>query len=143
MPDKRPVTYPTSFVTANAVGYADSLGNLSLVASDAPLPVMQTRAAPPAALAGQTTTTTLVGPFTPLRDSPIHLQLSGVWVGTVSVQRSTDGGVTRQALTAAGQTWARFNGNANEVVWQEGEAGATIYLDIAMTSGTLTYRVSQ
>lgn len=143
MPDKRPVTYPTSFVTSTAVGYADSLGNLSLVASDAPLPVMQTRATAPAPLTGVTAATGVVGPFAPLRDAPIHLQLSGTWVGTVSVQRSTDGGLTRQALTAAGQTWARFNGNANEVVWQEGEAGAAIYLDITMTSGTLTYRVSQ
>lgn len=143
MPDKRPITYPTSFVTSTAVGYADPLGNLSLVASDTPLPVMQTRPVSPAALSGQTTTSTLVGPFTPLRDAPIHLQLSGIWAGTVSVQRSTDGGTTRQALTAAGQTWARFNGNANEVVWQEAEAGATIYLDVTMTSGTLAYRVSQ
>ena len=29
------------------------------------------------------------------------------------------------------------------VVWQEGEAGATLYLDIALTSGSVSYRVSQ
>jgi hypothetical protein len=39
--------------------------------------------------------------------------------------------------------WASFTGNANEVVWQEGEQGASFYLNIAVTSGTVSYRLSQ
>jgi hypothetical protein len=39
--------------------------------------------------------------------------------------------------------WARFTANCNEVAWQEVEEGATLYLDIALTSGSVIYRVSQ
>ena len=144
MPNKPPISFPSSYVAPTAMGFADSVGALSLVAGDTPLPVAQTRpAATPAPLQGQTATSIVAGPFVPLRDVSVHLQLAGAWTGTVTVQRSADGGTTRQALTAGGLPWARFTGNANEVVWQEGEAGASLYLDIALTSGTLTYRVSQ
>ncbi|MEO0031015.1 MAG: hypothetical protein RIS94_773 [Pseudomonadota bacterium] len=143
MPDSRPISYPAGYVTSTAVGFADPVGNLSLVSAASALPVVQTRSAAPAALAGQTSGSLLAGPFAPLRDVPIHLQLSGTWVGTVTVVRSADGGATRQSLTVGGQPWGKYTANANEVVWQEGEVGATFYLDIALTSGSVAYRVSQ
>lgn len=144
MPVKTPITQPANYVTPTAIGFADTVGDLALVNAAAPLPVAQMRSGTtPAPLAGQASGTALVGPFAPLRDTPVHLQLSGTWAGQVAMVRSSDGGATRQGLTAGGQAWARFTGNANEVVWQDGEAGATLYLDIALTSGTVTYRVSQ
>ncbi len=73
----------------------------------------------------------------------MHLQLSGNWQGTVSLQRSTDSGATRQGLTVGGTPWASFSGNANEPVWQETEADTSFWLAITLTSGTLSYRLSQ
>ena len=143
MPEKRPILYPTGFVTSTAIGFADNTGNLSFVTTDSPLPVLTARAGNPATLAGQATATALIGPFLPLRGEPIHLQLSGTWTGTVTLQRSTDGGATRQALTLGGQAWARFTTNVNEPVWEEGEAGATFYLDVVLASGAVNYLVSQ
>lgn len=143
MPIKRPIATPTSYVTTTAIGYADAAGDIAYVAADAPLPVTQARGTAPAPLQAQTSASTLAGPFTPLRDAPIHLQLTGTWTGTVTVQRSIDGGTTRTPLTVGGLPWARFSGNASEVIWEEGEVGATFYLDIVLTSGTLGYRVSQ
>lgn len=141
MLDKPLIKHPARFVTSTAVGFADEAGNLSVVSTDAPLPVAAARAAPPPPLQGSASA--LVGPYVPLPDAPIHLQLAGTWAGTVTLTRSVDNGTTRQPLTIGGQVWARFTGNANEVVWQEGEAAATFYLDVALTSGTIAYRVSQ
>lgn len=137
------ISYPAGYVTSTAVGFADASGGLTPVGAAAPLPVAQTRAVAPAPLQGQASGAAVAGPFVPLRDAPVHLQLSGSWTGTVTVQRSTDGGTTRQALTAGGQPWARFTANANEIVWQEGEDGASLFLDVALATGTVTYRVSQ
>lgn len=143
MLEKPQINHPANFVTSTAVGFADPNGNLSLVSGNTPLPVIQGRPAPPPALSGETRQSILAGPFAPLRDSPIHLSLTGIWTGNVTLLRSADGGLTRLPLTVGGQPWARFTGNANEVVWQEAEAGATFYLDIVLASGTLTYRVAQ
>lgn len=143
MLDKPLINHPARFVTSTAVGFADGSGNLSVVSTDAPLPVAATRAAPPPPLQGSASASTLIGPYAPLADAPIHLQLSGTWTGTVTLTRSVDSGTTRQPLTIGGQVWARFTANANEAVWQEGEVAATFYLDIAVTSGTVAYRVSQ
>ena len=74
---------------------------------------------------------------------PVVLQLSGAWTGTVTVQRSVDGGATRAPLTAGGQEWGVFTANACEPIWIEQEAAATLYLDVAIAQGTLAYRVSQ
>ena len=46
-----------------------------------------------------------------------------------------------QALEAT--AWARFTANACEAVWAESEAGAGLYLAIAVTAGTLHYRIAQ
>lgn len=138
------ITQPAGYVTPVAVGFSSSSGVLNLVTSGAPLPVATQRAGTaPSPLAGSTSASTAAGPFVPLLDTPIHVQLSGTWTGSVQLQRSIDGGATRQAVTLGGGSWARFTGNANEAVWQEGEAAATFYLAIDLTAGTLSYRVSQ
>ena len=140
---KYPISPPASYVTPTAIGFADSDGDLSLVGAATPLPVTATREAAPPALAGQAAQAVVVGPFVPLLDVPIHLELGGVWSGQVALQRSSDGGTTRPGVTAGGMPWASFAGNVNEVVWQEGEQGVSLYLDIAVTSGTVSYRLSQ
>jgi hypothetical protein len=138
-----PISPPASYVAPTAVGFADPADNLMLVSEEKPLPVVSTRPAGPAVLSGQSSQAAVAGPFLPLRDVPIHLELGGEWSGVVTLQRSTDGGATRSGLTAGGLSWAVFTSNANEVVWQEGELGASLYLDIALTSGTVSYRLSQ
>lgn len=144
MLEKPQINYPANFVTSTAVGYADSQGGFTLVTADAPLPVtLEARPEPPAPLEGTADSPTVAGPFAPVANTPIHLQLTGNWTGKVTLLRSIDAGLTRAPLTAGGQPWATFTANANESVWQEAEAGATFYLDLNVTSGTLTYRVSQ
>ena len=49
----------------------------------------------------------------------------------------------RLPVTAGGAAWARFTANACEAVWAESEAGAGLYLAIAVTAGTLHYRIAQ
>lgn len=140
---KYPISPPASYVTPTAIGFADSEGDLALVGEGVPLPVAAMRAAAPAPLEGATSQSLVAGPFVPVPDAPVHLELRGEWSGQVVLQRSTDGGITRSAVTAGGMPWATFSANANEIVWQEGEQGASLYLDIVLTSGTVSYRVSQ
>ena len=140
---KYPISPPASYVTPTAIGFADSEGDLALVGEGVPLPVAAMRTAAPAPLEGATSQSLVAGPFAPVRDAPVHLELRGEWSGQVALQRSTDGGITRSAVTAGGMPWATFSANANEIVWQEGEQGASLYLDIVLTSGTVSYRVSQ
>lgn len=117
-----------------------------MIGSGMPLPVIQVSPAstpPVAPLTGSTAANLIAGPFEPRPGVPVMLQLSGVWSGTVQVMRTIDDGLTRSPLTVGGVTWARFSANACEPVWEETEGGAELYLDIAIGSGTLTYRVSQ
>jgi len=143
MTQNTPISAPSSYVAPTAIGFADSARDLVLVSQNQPLPVGTSRGEAPAPLAGQTSQSTIAGPFAPLPDAPIHLELSGTWSGRVELQRSTDVGGTRSSLTAGGMPWASYTGNVNEAVWQEGERGATFYLAITLDAGTLTYRVSQ
>jgi hypothetical protein len=143
MPIKYPISPPASYVTPTAIGFADSAGDLALVGEGMPLPVTATRETAPAPLEGATSQSFVAGPFVPVRDAPVHLELRGEWSGQVTLQRSIDGGATRSGVTAGGMPWATFAGNANEIVWQEGEQGASLFLDIAVTSGTVSYRLSQ
>ena len=150
MSQKLPITNPARFATPTAVGFTDGAGTLALVSQGAPLPVTITNPtnipdlpAAPKPLAGRTASSTVVGPFTPTGSNPMHLQLSGNWIGRASLERSTDGGATRQGLTVGGRRWGSFTGDTNEPVWQEGEAGVTFWLDIQLSSGELAYRVSQ
>lgn len=138
-----PIAPPATYVAPFAAGYADENGNCALVSQNSPLPTASTRRPAPAALSGETALSMLAGPFRPAFDRPVHLLLDGEWSGEVIMRRSTDGGVTHHALTAGGLPWGRYSANANEVVWQEGEDGAALYLDIALTSGIIAYRVSQ
>lgn len=143
MTKKYPISPPSSYVAPSAVGFADSAGDLVIVAEAAPLPTTMIRPATPAPIAGITSQSLAAGPYAPLPDAPMHLELTGTWSGTVELQRSVDGGATRTGLTVGGLAWARFETSVNEPVWQESERGATFYLDIALASGTLAYRLSQ
>lgn len=140
-----PVKAPGGFAPAFALGQTDNDGNLTLVDSANPLPVRLSEAqgSAPAALAGSASAATIAGPFTPTPGRPIYVKLSGAWEGTVTVQRSVDGGVSRDPLTIAGSPWGVFNGNACEAVWEENEAGAEFYLDVRPAMGNIDYRVSQ
>lgn len=142
----KPVKVPAGFAPAFAVGIADEAGNLAMIGSQTPLPVVQVTTAPPptaAPLSGSASTNQIAGPFEPGPGAPVILQLGGIWTGTVQVVRSVDGGLTRHPLTVGGLPWARFTANVCEPVWEEAENGAELYLDIAVDSGSLTYRVSQ
>lgn len=139
-----PTAAPARFVPLAAVAFSDEQQNGQVVNADNPLPVAvsfgPTETTP---LAGTTSVSLLTAGFSPELGRPLWLTLSGTWSGTVAVQRSTDGGATRQPLTLAGDAWGVFAGNANEVVSVESEAGATYSLDIALSSGTLSYRMAQ
>lgn len=151
MSNEIPVKMPGGFAPAMALGQTDANGNLVLIGPDNPLSVTGASgggggAAPspaPAALEGDASADTVAGPFDPASNRPVYLQLAGVWDGTVTLKRSTDGGATLHPLTIAGSAWGYYSANICEPVWEENEAGAQLYLDIALTSGTLSYRVSQ
>ena len=112
------------------------------VTNAGPLPVSISQPST-TALAGSASASAVAGPFSPVLGRAAVLMLSGSWVGTVKVSRSTDAGVTRQPLTVAGTPWAQFTGNACEAVWEESDPTARLYLEITLTSGTLNYRLSQ
>ena len=138
-----PIEAPGGFAPVFALGSDDGSGQLALVSHGAPLPTVALAPAAPAPLTGSASNAMVAGPFEPTPLAPIFLTLTGDWSGTVRVLRSTDGGATKHPLTIAGSEWAVFHGNACEPVWQEGERGALLYLDITPTSGTLTYRIAQ
>jgi hypothetical protein len=143
MSEDIPVEFPAGYASGTAVGFTAESGNIVLVGSDTPLPVALSSSAAPAVLTGLASDSGLVGPYSPVPGQPVVLQLSGAWTGTVTLQRSTDGGATRVPLTAGGLQWGVFTANACEPVWIEHEAAATLYLDIAISQGALAYRVSQ
>lgn len=153
MPPTKPISLPAGYAPAFAIGYSGPTGDLAVVDGATPLPValsastvlsvQQASVTAPAALEGSATAALLTGPFTPQAGRPVMITLSGTWQGQVQVQRSADAGATRHKLTAAGLPWGNYTGNACEVVWIENEDAARLYLDIAVTSGTLTYRIAQ
>ena len=144
MSDNIPIDFPAGYATGVAVGYASESGHIALVRADRPLPVVLAPSASPVApLQGNTTVSALVGPYSPVSGPPVVVQLSGEWNGTVTLERSTDGGTTRAPITAGGEPWAVFTANACEPVWVEHEAAAELYLSIELSLGALTYRVSQ
>lgn len=146
------INTPAPFVPPHAVAYSNPDGTAAIVGHDAPLPVTMSGANPlsvsqvlpsAAPLIGTTTTTGTVGPFNPVVGRGVILALSGNWSGTVQIVRSTDGGATMLPLTIGGGVWAYFSTNCCESVWDESEAGVSLYLQIMLTSGALTYRVAQ
>ncbi len=153
MPSNNQINLPAGYAPAFAIGFSDAGGGLSVVNDGTPLPVsisssstLQVQAdapAAPSALQGQASFNLVAGPFTPSSANPIMLTLTGQWESSVQVERSVDGGASRQPLTVAGSPWGLFTSNACEAVWSEAEENAEFYLDIAVSSGTLSYRVAQ
>jgi hypothetical protein len=140
-----PIHAPAAYYPPFAVVFADDEGNGVPVDAAHPLPVTVAPANPGTSepLAGSLSASGVAGPFEPVRGRAIWLSLSGAWTGTVTLQRSIDGGVTKLPLTAGGLPWATFTGNACEPVAEDDESGATYYLDVTLASGELTYRVAQ
>jgi hypothetical protein len=133
---------PASYAPAFALGFADATRNLSVVSDAVRLPVAFA-AAPPAPLVGETATSTVAGPFAATAGRVITVTLDGEWGGTVRLLRSTDGGSTMLPLRAGGGAWAEYTAPGCEQAWTESEEGVSFYLDIALNSGTVAYRVSQ
>ena len=140
-----PIQNPAGYAVTRAVAYADVDGSMLQVAVATPLPVTVTGggAAATTPLAGTTAASTVAGPYQPALGRAVMLVLTGTWAGSVKVTRSTDGGVTRQPLTAAGNIWGQFSANCCDPVWEESENAARLYLDITLTSGSLNYRMAQ
>jgi len=137
-----PIQTPAGFVPTFAAAFADANGNARLIGASAPLPTCDVPMAT-TPLSGSTTASGVVGPFSPVIGRPVLLALSGNWTGIVTVMRSTDGGGSKLPLTLGGAPWAVFSVNCCEAVWDESEAAAQLYLNIVLTSGTLTYRIAQ
>ncbi len=141
-----PIQNPTGYAIPRAVAYADVDGSMLQVSSAAPLPVAvlagggSTATTP---LTGTAATTSVVGPYQPTIGRAVMLLLTGTWTGTVKVTRSVDGGTTKQPLTINGNVWGQFTANCCEAVWDESETAARFYLDITLTTGSVTYRVAQ
>ena len=138
-----PVQTPGGFAPVFVSGMDDGAGNLALINENRPLPVTAVAALAPAALEGDTSADAIAGPFIPAAGLPVICTLSGDWQGTVQLMRSADGGATLHPTTVAGSVWGSFNANACEPVWEESEAGAQLFLDCRIESGTLTYRLAQ
>jgi len=81
--------------------------------------------------------------FTPNLGRPINIMLTGTWTGSVTFQRSVDGGATWQGVTIGGVAWAVFTANCNEPVWEPTEAGATFRVAAVLTTGNISYRIAQ
>lgn len=136
------ISVPAGFAPAYALGYADAGGQLALVSDATPLPVA-TAAPAPAPLTGQSAASEVVGPFEPTPGRAIVVTLDGEFDGTVRLLRSTDDGLTKVPLRVGGSAWAEYTAPGCEQAWSETEEGTSFYLDIALASGTVAYRVSQ
>ena len=143
MTQATPILTPSGYAPAYAVGYADPFNFFVQVSEENPLPVTSSQGAALAPLAGQASGSGLVGPFAASAGRIVSVTLSGAWTGRVTLQRSTDGGATRDALRVAGEPWASYTRSGCEQAWLESEDGVQYYLDIALETGTLAYRVSQ
>ncbi len=136
------ISTPAGFAPAYAVGYSGANGLLALVSDAAPLPVA-TSAPAPLALSGEAAASETVGPFAATAGRVIVISLDGAWDGTVQLLRSTDGGTTKIPLRVGGTVWAQYTEPGCEQAWTETEEGVSFYLDIALNSGTVAYRLSQ
>lgn len=139
-----PIVNPAGYVTTQVMAIDLGDGSARAIGAANPLPTTQTvTAARSTPLSGTTGATGLFGPFAPELNRAIWVALDGVWSGTVQVRRSTDAGATTTPLTLAGQPWATFTANAQEPIGEETAAGATYYLSVTLSSGTLSYRIAQ
>lgn len=138
------VQAPAGYAPMSAPCVKQVDGKCVPVGPDAALPTAPAQtAATSTPLAGSSSTTQVVGPFAPQLGRPMNVTLSGTWTGSAQLLRSIDGGTTKTPITVGGATWASYSANANEPAWVETEAGATYYLALTLSAGTLTYRVSQ
>lgn len=138
------IVAPAGYVPQQAVAFRTEGGSATAVDAANPLPVRLMRGASTSALvSGATASDSIAGPFIPELDRPIWVTLSGSWTGSAIVLRSVDAGLTKLPLTLGGLPWGRFTGPAQEVIAEESETGASYWFDLAPTSGTITYRVSQ
>lgn len=144
MPISLDILAPAGFVPLQAVASTAPDGKSVAVDGSNPLPIatQASRAAGSTPLTGAAAATTTTGPFTPQLGREIVLTLSGTFSATVTLLRSVDGGTTKLPATVNG-TALSWTGAVNEIVWVETEAAATLYLQITLTSGTVTYRVAQ
>lgn len=142
MSDPTPIAAPAGYAPSYAVGFADPARNLVLVSEDARLPIAAAAPAP-AALADQASASMRAGPYLAVPGRIVTVTLEGVFEGTVTLLRSTDGGATLSPLRVAGEPWAQFTRSGCEQAWLETEDGASFYLDIQLASGVVSYRVSQ
>jgi len=138
-----PLKTPAGYVPQMAVAFANANGDAEPVSATNPLPFQEQPFAAAAPLTGTAVSTGVVGPFPPRAGRAVVLVLSGVWTGTVKVLRSLDGGATKVGLTAGGQPWGVYTGNVCEPVWEESEAAASLYLDVTVTYGSVTYWMGQ
>jgi hypothetical protein len=138
-----PIQAPAGYVSSHAAAFAASDGTAVVVSDSTPLPVTAQLPTATAPIAGTTSASLQSAPFTPVLGRPVMLALSGTWSGQVRVLRSADSGLSRLPLSIGGGAWGQFTANACEAVWEEGELGAQLYLDIVLSSGTLTYRMAQ
>lgn len=141
------VQAPGGYVPQAAISFGTTGGDSTSVDAAHPLPVAisgDQRAAGSAPLAGSASASMVTGPFLPELGRAIWVTLGGSWVGTVTVRRSTDGGATKLPLTFIdGSAKGVWSGNVNAAIGEESVAGGQWFLDIALTSGTLTYQVEQ
>lgn len=137
-----PIQSPSGYAATRAMVFADVDGSALVVSAATPLPVAAAAAAT-TPLADSAATSAVLGPYQPALDRDVVVALAGIWAGTVRVLRSTDGGVTKMPLTAGGGAWGQFTANCCEPVWSESESAARLYLDVALTSGSLAYRLAQ
>lgn len=137
------VQLPGGFAPAVAMGHDGGTRDFALVSEARPLPTRTVAIAEPSALAGSASVARTAGPFVPVAGKPVILALSGEWQGTARLLRSTDGGATLLPLTIARGEWGPYSANACEPVWEESEDGASLWLELAPTGGTIARRVSQ
>jgi hypothetical protein len=145
MPDPHPIHAPAGYIPQHAIVFAAGDGAAMAVSHAAPLPVAPgIAAAASAPLVGTAGASTVAGPFAPQLGRPIWLTLSGSWSGSVQLLRSTDGGTTRLPPSYAdGSPRPSYAGAVNAPVAEETVAGATWYLAVALTAGTLSFRMEQ
>lgn len=139
------VALPAGYITGQAIAYATAADHAVLVSAATPLPVTSTRgAATSTMLAGTTAASVAIGPFVPELGRPVWLTLSGSWAGSVQLLRSIDGGTTKLPITwPDGSARGTYTGNLNAAVVEESCSGATWYLAVTLSSGTLSYRMAQ
>lgn len=72
------------------------------------------------------------------------MRLSGEWIGSVTLERSTDSGATWFGLTTGdGSLKGSWSGNINAPVAEETVDGARYLLPFAVSSGMIGYEVRQ